>query len=356
MPEPVTVYSAELLNTMLQGMEETLDAHADTTATREPEDLPEIRPAESLIGINNRVYDQINSAIRSGKRHLLFFGPPGTGKTELAQVVAGQLSENWHLLTGSSDWSSQDIIGGYMPSGAGQLRFSPGLLLQHFNDPLIIDELNRCDIDKVLGPLFTVLSGQGTTLPYHIDPSVPDSPRISIHPYGGAPEAGPRFVPGANWRLIATINTLDRSSLYQMSYALMRRFAWIYVGLPVDLPGFVAEYVRRTFNLELTAPAPLAEAWQHVNIARPLGPAPFIDMLRYLHAHDAGIDFAAPIAAAASTTRQAYLDALEVFVLPLLDGIRPEQAENLSTAMGIVFGEGSAESIALRQRLMELST
>ena len=71
----------------------------------------------------------------------------------------------WTLVTGSSDWSSQDIIGGYQPIGGGSVAFIPGVLLRRFDRPLIIDELNRCDIDKVIGPLFTVLSGSKPPCP-----------------------------------------------------------------------------------------------------------------------------------------------------------------------------------------------
>lgn len=329
MPEPIKVFEAGDVPAMLKELNQVLDAEAEATET-EAEPLEEIQPDGSLIGVDAKVYQQINTALRSGKRHLLFYGPPGTGKTELAQLVAGQLSDTWHLMTGSADWSSQDVIGGYMPDGAGKLRFLPGLLLQHFNNPLIIDELNRCDIDKVLGPLFTVLSGQGTTLPYHFDPTDPESPRVSIHPVG-EPEAGPKFVPGSNWRLIATINTLDRTSLYQMSYALMRRFAWIYVGVPADLVAFIKDYVLREYEVTLANPSPLAKIWEHINVIRALGPAPFIDIVKYLRTLDENFDLAAAVDDA---RRKSYLNAMEVFVFPLLDGIRPEQVDALATALG----------------------
>src|SRR5262249_26682451 len=156
--------------------------------------------------------------------HLMFYGPPGTGKTTLAQLVARALSPEWRLVTGSSDWTSQDIIGGYQPVGGGEIRFFPGVLLEHFDKPLVIDELNRCGIAKVLGPLFPVLSGQSSVLPYLSDTTNQDSPRYSIL---AEPEEAPQpheFSPGPKWRLLATINSLDKASLYQMSYALTRRF------------------------------------------------------------------------------------------------------------------------------------
>ena len=119
-------------------------------------ELREIPENTDLLGIDPSVYRQINAALKSGKQHIMLYGPPGTGKTTLARWIATTLtgSGKWTLITGSSDWSSQDIIGGYQPLGSGSVGFIPGVLLRNFDQPLIIDELNRCDIDKVIGPLF----------------------------------------------------------------------------------------------------------------------------------------------------------------------------------------------------------
>jgi len=189
-----------------------------------------ITPPDYLLGIDPGVYRQIEAALNSGKQHILFYGPPGTGKTTLARWLAGFLNgPAWTLITGSADWSSQDIVGGYQPLPGGEIQFFPGILLQKFDRPLVIDELNRCDIDKVIGPLFTVLSGQATTLPYRVDFSNPDSPQYTIFPFFKEKTAKHEFCPGPAWRLIATINSIDKASLYQMSYALSRRFGWIFV-------------------------------------------------------------------------------------------------------------------------------
>ena len=132
-------------------------------------EMAKIPEFSELIGIDRSVYRQINAALGAGKQHLMFYGPPGTGKTTLSQLVAGTLHDEYTMITGSADWTSQDVIGGYQPVGEGKIQFIPGILLQNFDRPLIIDELNRCDIDKVIGPLFTVLSEQKTTLPYRTE-------------------------------------------------------------------------------------------------------------------------------------------------------------------------------------------
>ena len=166
-------------------------AVATTEAGGDPDEEEEIVAPESLsipentdlYGIDTSVYRQINAALQSGKQHIMLYGPPGTGKTTLARWIASTLTGGkWTLITGSSDWSSQDIIGGYQPLGGGLVSFIPGVLLRNFDRPLIIDELNRCDIDKVIGPLFTVLSGQQTTLPYRMNIEEPDSLQYVILP------------------------------------------------------------------------------------------------------------------------------------------------------------------------------
>jgi hypothetical protein len=58
---------------------------------------------------------------------------------------------------------------------------------------------------------------------------------VSIVPHGvDAPEdTDPIRVP-ASWRIIGTMNAVDKNLLFDMSYALMRRFAFIEVSPPPD--------------------------------------------------------------------------------------------------------------------------
>jgi MoxR-like ATPase len=316
--------------------------------------VPHIEPIPELIGIDPEVYSQINAALAAGFRHLLFYGPPGTGKTTLAQRVAGEISERWKLITGSSDFTSQDILGGYIPMQGGVLKFFPGVLLENFDKPLIFDELNRCDIDKVIGPLFTVLSGQSTTLPYLVDPSNPDSPRIEIRPKG-VPDPPHAYAPTAQWKLIATINSLDKASLYQMSYALTRRFAWIYVDVPADPIGFVIQFIARERGIAPPAgsSAPLGDIWTAVNQVRAVGPAPIIDIVKLIEAQNPEFDFFAPMI----TSEQAvpYLGGFSVFLLPMLDGILRDEAEKLADSLVSILKLEGEPAARLRKRLIGLA-
>ena len=329
----------------------------DTVGPTSPEPV-EIPQFTDLIGVDPSVYRQINAALAAGKKHLMFYGPPGTGKTTLAQLVAGTLHDTYTMITGSADWTSQDVIGGYQPVGEGEIKFIPGVLLQGFDRPLIIDELNRCDIDKVIGPLFTVLSDQKSTLPYRVQVSDPDSPAYVILPRPKPNPAQHEFAPKPGWRIIATINSIDKAALYQMSFALTRRFAWIYIDAPRDLNAFLIEIMVRLRFADTEGkpegPIPLALIWGAVNRARVIGPAPVIDMMKAIHAMDANVDL---LASPTGSQPAVYLDSFFMYVLPMLDGIQRRQAAELTEAVGSALHllEDSTELRALSERLVALA-
>lgn len=330
----------------------------------EDDEVPYVEPADidisenpELLGIDPAVYRQINAALHSGKQHIMFYGPPGTGKTTLARWVATSLTGTaWTMITGSADWSSQDIIGGYQPLGSGKIRFFPGVLLRDYDRPLIIDELNRCDIDKVIGPLFTVLSGQETSLPYRIDAEDPDSAQFTILPEPKAKPQPHEFAPGRAWRLISTINSIDKASLYQMSYALARRFGWVYVDVPQDTNGFIREFFQKE-DTSWSAPAPdapcpLADFWSAINGVRETGPAPIIDAIKAIRAMVDDADF---FVAPSAKMRTALLDAVDMVLLPMLDGIIVRDADDLTEAAIKAFALEGDEKKRITERMKSVA-
>ncbi|MEJ6399539.1 AAA family ATPase [Yoonia sp. 208BN28-4] len=310
-----------------------------------------------LLGIDPAVYRQINAALASGKQHIMLYGPPGTGKTTLARHIATVLTGGkWTLVTGSSDWSSQDIIGGYQPIGSGSVAFIPGVLLRRFDRPLIIDELNRCDIDKVIGPLFTVLSGQQTTLPYRLDIEDKDSLQYVILPESKPSAASHEFAPGPHWRLVATINSIDKASLYQMSYALARRFGWVYVDAPRDTAGFIEAFLRKEepawAGPAAGAPCPLGEFWAAINSVRVIGPAPIIDAMKAVQSMEEDAKF---FAVPDDSMKEALLDAVDMVLLPMLDGIVVQDAEFLAGKAVEVFGLDAGQSTRVKARMASVA-
>ena len=234
-------------------------------------DQEEANPPEVDLYFPDQIQSEVNierrvdSLLRGGS-HLIFTGPPGSGKTELAKEVCEHYRKNnnghhneYQLTTATSDWSTFETIGGYRPDkDGGSLRFSPGLFLERFadknmkprNEWLVIDELNRANIDEAFGSLFSVLTGETVTLPFSVNSGEDNSDehRVEIHgdPESGAPIKPHRYYVPDDWRLIATMNSVDKASLYRMSYAFMRRFAFVNVPVPTadDIdPELVSEYL-----------------------------------------------------------------------------------------------------------------
>ena len=241
------------------------------------------------FAISKNIVNQLCASLNAGK-HIILDGTPGTGKTELAIKFSRAAEENKFmdgnvLTTATSDWSTFDTIGGLMPQEDGSLKFQQGKFLEaiELNKWLIIDEINRADIDKAFGQLFTVLSGQNVELPYK-----ENGKSIKIKNWDETyckhdKEKGIYYI-GTNWRIIGTMNVDDKDSLFDLSYAFMRRFMFIEVDLPTE------SYYKRLIdfwanNLDEYYTNKIIQLYGIIEY-RKLGPAIFKDMISYIEERD----------------------------------------------------------------------
>jgi Holliday junction DNA helicase RuvB len=128
-------------------MTEALQKNPELSAILNENDDPALRPTalEEFIGQqtlreNLRVFVDAAKARKDAMDHTLFFGPPGLGKTTLAQIVARELGVGFRATSGPVIAKSGDL--------------AAILTNLEANDVLFIDEIHRLNpaVEEILYP------------------------------------------------------------------------------------------------------------------------------------------------------------------------------------------------------------
>jgi hypothetical protein len=183
--------------------------------------------------------------------NVLLYGPPGTGKTSLAIRFAKALTGCDPMVkVANALWFRRDVIGGETLEN-GNVGWKSGFIIEAYNRAaealerlgnrdflvfLVIDELNRADVDKAFGDFFAMFLS-----PYPEEWHVPEELVNEIRTYSHRDKEAEDFLnhygkhgdePLRHIRIVATMNLADVKNLFMVGEALTRRFTAIEVPCP----------------------------------------------------------------------------------------------------------------------------
>jgi hypothetical protein len=150
-------------------------------------------------------------------------------------------------------------------------------------------------------------------------------------------EQSATFFVGDNWRIIGTMNTFDKNSLFSLSYAFMRRFGFVHVNNPstAELHKIIDGRVQDG-HLNATSAVKIKRLLSIT--PRKIGAAILIDILNYLKER---------------SSPEAFFESFVAYVLPQFEGLAVEAIVEFFDKAASDLGDKEHQS-KIKQYLTEL--
>ena len=226
---------------------------ADAVKEDPPSDSAAFDKAEALstLFMSNESFDQMLAQLKR-KQNVILQGPPGVGKTFVAQTLAyalmGEKDQNRiGMVQFHQSYGYEEFIQGLRPTAGGSYELRKGVFYEFCQeaneDPrphvFIIDEINRGNLSKILGELMMLIERDKREAKYAM-------------PLAYSEPGDPSFFVPANVYIVGLMNTADRS-LALVDYALRRRFAFVTLKPEFGSPKFKKFLADRGMEEDLVA-------------------------------------------------------------------------------------------------------
>jgi MoxR-like ATPase len=327
----------------------------------------------------SRTAKMLRTALRAHK-FVVLSGLPGTGKGVTLRSLAKEVAqdpeaagfapdhgETWpdpRVVAPDETTGAFDLVGGHAPAADGSLVWKPGIVPATLAADrwLVLDELNRGELDRVLGPLLPWLAGERVELDHRVDDAgkartvVLEWRQQSAH--SGVDEIeteqGVRIVyyAGADFRLLGTYNPKDAERVFDIGRALGRRMKVVPIS-PLSEDS-LAKIIEERFELDGPTVTAITDLYVHHggDVVMRTGPAAFLDMAAYISASNE-IEPLDPIGDGPAwqiVLAEAYL----LNVGQLLKALPPEQLEKWAAADATVAAFGDDGWDLIRSGLQDL--